>query len=95
MKKKKSSKEISLVYIYVYAKFKKHLTGSPIVKPAYLLEILKRICRIPKVLHYPILKEMEKLELIRRINKNYWEVLRSDCTKKLKKYNFPNNRPWN
>ena len=93
---KPSKKEVSLIYIYIYARFKKHLVGTPFVRPKYLLEILKRICRIPNVLHYPILKEMEKFELIKRINKEKWEVLSHNCTNKIKKYHFrPERSPWN
>ncbi len=92
---KKSNRDIPLIYIYIYAKMKKHLTGTPFVRPGYLLEILKRICRIPKPLHYPILREMEKFELIRRINKQNFEVLNNSCNKRLEKYPFKTERPWN
>ena len=95
VKKKEEKKEVPLIYIYVYAKFKKHLKGTPFVRPSYLLEILKRACRIPKVLHYPILFEMANLKLIRRVNQQLWEVLGSNCDKKLRKYKFKSDRlPW-
>ena len=93
---KKSGKEVPLLYAFIYLKAKKNLAGTPFVRPAYLLEILKRTCRIPNVLHYPILNEMEKFELLRRINKQSWEVLSNNCTNKLKKYHFkPERSPWN
>jgi len=92
---KKLNKEVPLIYIYVYCRFRKHLSGTPFVRPSYLLEILKRICRIPKILHYPILNDMQKFELIRRINKQVWEVLNNSCTDKLKEYHFKSDRiPW-
>ncbi len=87
-------KEIPLIYIYIYLKFKKNLKGTPFVRPSYLLEILKRVCKIPKVLHYPILEEMDNFGLIKRINKQLWEVLNNNCTKKIKKYPAEQNRPW-
>jgi len=90
-----SNKEIPLIYIYIYAKFKKNLSGTPFVRPSYLLGILKRICRIPKILHYPILKEMQKFGLLQRINKQSWEVLNNNCNKKLEKYPHKGERPWN
>jgi len=89
---KKPAREYPLIYIYLYAKFIKHLPNTPFVRPSFLLEILKRICRIPNVLHYPILHEMEKFELIKRINHQSWEVLRNDCLKKLKRYHFKSDR---
>ncbi len=92
---KKLNKEIPLIYIYIYAKFKKHLQGTPFVRPSYLLGTLKRICRVPKALHYPILKEMEKFELIKRINHQSWEVLNNNCNKILEKYPHKGERPWN
>jgi len=88
------AKEIPLIYIYIYLKFKKSLTGTPLVRPSYLLEILKRICKIPKVLHYPILMEMDKYGLVKRINKQLWEVLNNNCAKKIKKYPHLRDRPW-
>jgi len=91
----KVNKQIPLIYIYIYAKFKKHLTSTPFVRPSYLLEILKRICRIPKVLHYPILKEMAKFNLVKRVNNQLWEVLSNPCNKQLEKYPSERNRPWN
>lgn len=55
-----------------------------------ILAILKQICRVPKVLHYPILKQMEKDKLIKRINKQTYWVLKSDCIKIIKPmgYNY-------
>ena len=91
----RTNREYPLIYVYIYAKFRQHLTGTPIVRPSYLLEIMKRICRIPKILNYPILKEMEKFELVKRINKQSWEVLNNNCINKIKKYHFrPERRPW-
>ncbi len=91
----KSHKEIPLIYIYIYARIKKNLSGTPFVRPSYLLEILKRVCRIPQILHYPILQEMERFELIKRINKQSWEVLNNKCTNKLQKYPFkPERGSW-
>lgn len=91
----KTNKEVPLIYIYIYAKFKKNLIGTPFIRPSYLLGILKRICRVPKALHYPILKEMEKCELIKRINHQCWEVLNHSCNKILEKYPHKGERPWN
>ena len=78
----------------MYCKFKKHLSGTPFVRPSYLLAILRRTCKIPKPLNYPILKEMEKFELIKRINHQSWEVLGNKCINKLKRYPHKTERPW-
>jgi len=93
---KKLNREVPLIYAFIYLKAKKNLMGTPFVRPSYLLEILKRVCRIPKVLHYPILNDMQKFELIKRINKQSWKVLNNNCTDKLKEYHFrPERSPWN
>ena len=93
---KKSNKEIPLIYIYVYCKFLKNLAGTPFVRPAYLIEIMRRVCRVPKILNYPILNEMVKCSLLKRHNKQSWEVLRHPCINKLKGYHFkPERSPWN
>ncbi len=91
---KEPPKKIPLIYIYIYVKIKKNLVGTPFVRPSYLLETLKRICKIPKVLHYPILKEMDKFGLIKRVNNQLWEVLNNDCIKDITKYPYQKNRPW-
>jgi len=89
---KKPARDVPLIYIFLYQKAKKNLVGTPFVRPSYLLEILKRTCRIPHVLNYPILKDMETWELIKRINKQSYEVLNHSCTNKLKQYHFKSDR---
>lgn len=87
--------DVPLIYVYIYIKIKANLVGTPLVRPAYLKEQLKRVCRIPKVLHYPILEEMQHFGLIKKLNSQLWEVLNNDCEKKVKKYPVEYTwRPW-
>lgn len=80
-----SKKEIPYVYIYVYHKIKKKYNKKIYLKPKEILMVLKQICRVPKVLHYPILSQMENHKLIKRINHQKYRVLKSDCEKIIEK----------
>lgn len=73
------------VYLYLYARFKEwaRTYSWPYVKPSTLLEILRRVLRVPKELHYPILCQMEEEGLIRRINRKKYQVLETDKEKAL------------
>jgi hypothetical protein len=82
---KKINKQIPYVYIYIYHSLKKRFPTNYYLKPSDLLEVLKRICRIPKTLHYPIVFQMEECGLIKRINHQRYRILKSDCEKILDK----------
>ena len=77
--------EIPYVYIYVYLKLKDRIKFSEFIEPKNLLEIMRRIIRVPKILHYPILAQMEEHGLIKRINHQKYQILASDCDKVLDK----------
>jgi len=87
--------EVPIVYVYLYHKLKERNNGW-IVKTPILKEILKRyiICGdhhggsrkgLPREYIYDVIKDMEKLELIKKINLQRYEILKHKCEKKLKK----------
>ena len=90
---KNVNKEIPYVYIYVYHKLRQRFPINSYMKPKEFLEILKRICRVPKTLHYPILFQMEECNLLKRINHQKYKLLKSDCEKILDKLRYKN--VWN
>jgi len=67
--------ELSYVYIYVYARLRERIRLKEYVSPKAILAVVKQICRVPRVLHPKILKQLEKAELIRRINHQKYQVL--------------------
>lgn len=61
-------------HAYLYSKIKKRLKIGSYIRPSVIIEELKRICRVPNTLHYPILKQMEEEGLIKRINHQKYEL---------------------
>lgn len=74
-------------HVWIYKKLKEKIKYNQYVRPKILLEELKRICRVPKTLHYPILKQMEQEGLIKRINHQKYEILMESKDAKLKEIN--------
>jgi len=87
---KKVNKDIPYVYIYIYHKLRQKFPANTYMKPKEFLEIIKRVCRVPKTLHYPILGQMEECNLIKRINHQKYKLLSSDCEKMLNEARFKN-----
>ena len=80
------------IYIYIYSRVKEKAKYSPYIGPRVLLEVLRRIVRIPKMLEYPILAQMEEHGLIEKINQRKYKICVTDIDKtllpKLKNYAF-------
>jgi len=81
------SKTPSWAHVYLYKKIKEKAQFGEFVRPNVILEQLKRIIRVPKTLHYPILKQMEEEELIKRINHQKYEIMQEANDPKLKEIN--------
>ena len=65
------------VYLYIHSKLRELTQFSPFIQPRPLIIKLKRIIQVPKILHYPILAQMEEYGLIKRINQQKYRVLAS------------------
>jgi len=87
MKKNDFKEEIPWIYVFIYYKLKERATLGPYLRPKIILEVVRRICRIPKTLEYPILKQMEKYFLIKRINHQKYEINLETKNKKIKEIN--------
>lgn len=83
----KSSQTPAWEHIYIYKKIKEKLKIGPYIRPKQLLLELKLVSRVPKTLHYPILKQMEEEGFIKRINHQKYELTKEDKTEKLKQIN--------
>ena len=81
------SKTPAWEHVYIYKKIKEKVKFGDYIRPKVLLEQLKRISRVPKTLHYPILKQMEEEGLIKRINHQKYEILKEINNPKLKEIN--------
>jgi len=82
--------KLSYVYIYVYARLRERINLKEEVSPKRILEIIKKVCRVPRVLHYPILKQLEEFGLIKRINHQTYQVLKTDYIKIIKPLGYDN-----
>jgi len=82
------NKQIPFIYIHIYSKLKERYPNRNQLKVKDILLILKKICRIPKILNHPILYQMEECKLIKRINHQKFRVLKSDCEKILKNLRY-------
>lgn len=82
--------ELSYVYIYVYARLRERIHLKEYVSPKRILDVIKQVCRVPKVLHYPILKQLEKAKLIKRINHQKYQVLEQNYIKIIKNLGYDN-----
>jgi len=82
-----NSKTPAWEHVYIYKKIKEKTKFGDYVRPKVLLEQLKRISRVPKTFHYPILKQMEEEGLIKRINHQKYEIIKEVNSHKIKKIN--------
>jgi len=82
-------------YLWIYSKIRKKTKGLGIIPHPLLFEILKRsIPWTPHHLYYPIIEDLEKYKLIKKINKkrlyrrNY-EIIGKNADVLLNQYNLP------
>ncbi len=83
----KGSKTPSWVNVLIYSKIKERAKGLSYMRPGIILEELKKVIRVPKTFHYPILKQMEEEGLIKRINHQKYEITDSYKEEKTKEIN--------
>jgi len=76
--------------LWIYQKIKKRANGRVFVPYATILEIIKRsIPWTPRVLYYPIIKDLERYNLLRRVDKKKYEIIGGNADLSLNKYNCP------
>ena len=77
-------------HLYLYRKIRKKSKGRVYVSHANVMEILKRFIPFtPRVLYYPIIKDLEKDKLIKKIDKTKYEITGDRADNDLNKYNCP------
>ena len=77
-------------YLWMYRKIRKKADGRIIISYATILEIIKRsIPWTPRVLYYPIIKDLEKCKLLRKIDRRSYEIIGSNADTSLNQYNCP------
>ncbi len=74
-------------HVYIYKKIKEKMRTGSYIRPKQLLLELKMVSKVPKTLHYPILKQMEQEGLIKRINHQKYEITLEEKNEKLKQLN--------
>lgn len=76
--------------LWIYRRIRKKAEGRRILPYATILEILKRcIPWTPRVLYYPILKDLEKQGLLKKIDRRKYEIIGGNADVSLNKYNCP------
>jgi len=70
-------------HAYLYKKIKEKAKIGSCIRPKELLIELRRISKVPKTFHYPILKQMEEEGLIKRINHQKYEITTEEKNEKL------------
>jgi DNA-binding MarR family transcriptional regulator len=83
----KGSKSPAWEHVYIYKKIKEKARMGPYIRPKQLLLELKMVSKVPKTLHYPILKQMEEEGLIKRMNHQKYEISEEQKNEKLKQLN--------
>lgn len=77
-------------YLWIYRKIRKKANGRFIIAYANVLEIIKRsIPWTPRVLYYPIIKDLERYHLLRRVDKKRYEIVGRNADSLLNQYNCP------
>lgn len=90
---------IPIIYIYLYSKIKKR-NYCDIISLEILKSIITRhfICSkggdggskkgIPNIYIYDIIKELESMKLVKKLNQRKFQILKSNCEKKLRKFPY-------
>ena len=79
----KESKTPAWEHIYIYKKIKEKLKIGSFIRTKQLLLELKMVSKVPKTLHYPILKQMEEEGLLKRVNHQKYEITMEEKNEKL------------
>jgi len=84
--------KIPVVYVLLYRRIKNH-SKTKKIKTHDLKEVISRCLMkknsgggIPKTLTYDIIKDLERLRLIKRIDHTKYRILKSNCEKRLRKF---------
>ena len=91
--------KIPVIYIYLYDKIKKRNYGNKISLIILKSVIIRHfICSkggdggskkgIPNIYIYDIIKELEDMNLIKKLNQRKFKILKSNCVKKLRKFPY-------
>lgn len=78
--------DVPIIYALFYTHIKEGWKERYIPQKLVFIALRKTIYRLPKSIYYQILREMEGLELIKRISQSRFQILdMPDCDKKIEK----------
>lgn len=84
------SNQAPILYLWMYRKIRKKARGRRYIPYAWVLEIVKRSnLWAPRVLYYPIIEDMEKYKLLKRIDKRKYEIIGGNADSFLNQYHCP------
>lgn len=82
----------SRVYLYFYGRVKKKANGRPMISSVDLIEVFKRtfLPNVPKSIYYIIIKDMESLGLLKKIDRLKYQITGKNADNYLRRFmNFP------
>lgn len=86
----KTDKSKPTVHLILYRKMRKMSKGRRYIGHCDVMEIMKRFLPFfSHSLYYPIIEDLEKDSLIRKIDKTKYEIIGGNSDAPLNKYNCP------
>ena len=73
-------KNISIIHIYIYGMLKRKVKGGNIIQSSQILPIIKWCIRMPHKYRHDILKELCDIGLLKKLNRDNYELLRTNKT---------------
>lgn len=84
---KQEKEDPSVLHLFIYRKIKEKSQGHRFITHASFLEVLRRgLHKVPRRLHYVIIDEMEERNLIRKLDRQKYELIGGEADKSLNKY---------
>ncbi len=75
-----------IIYAFIYSKIKERNRGGIIRTHDLKSIILLAYKLVPKCFCYDVIKDMEDMNLIKRINHMKYQILKNNCERRLKKF---------
>ena len=75
--------EVPILYLFIYSELKSKFNCRAVESSVIFSEMSRRVSKIPKVLFWNVICEMERYELLKKANRNSIIILPNKQIKKL------------